>query len=74
MLLILVACLVALSVVIGRSQTARAATPTEYKQLTVPSYEVEKTLNASAKEGWELGQIYKPPDLGPGLVYLVLKK
>ena len=40
----------ALNLVVSRSQTARAAIPTEYKQLTVNTSEVEKTLNASAKD------------------------
>ena len=73
MLLVLVACLVALNVVIGRYQTARAATPTEYKQLFVIPDKMEKTLNDSSREGWELAQIYR---LGPGSsqVCLVLKK
>lgn len=59
MLLVLVACLLILNLVVGRSQTSRAATPTEYKQLLLDAGEVEKTLNASARDGWELAQIYR---------------
>ena len=75
MLLALVAGLLILNLVVGRSQTSRAPTPTEYKQLLVSNGDVEKTLNASAKEGWEPAQIYGAP--GPGnrfQVQLVLKK
>jgi hypothetical protein len=74
MLLALVAGLLILNLVIGRSQISRAATPTEYKQLLVSESDVEKTLNASAKEGWELAQIYRTPNMGSIQVYLVLKK
>ena len=59
MLLVLVAGLLILNLVVGRSQTSRAATPTEYKQLVVEDHDVDKTLNASAKEGWEFAQIYR---------------
>ena len=73
MLLALVAGLLILNLVVGRSQTSRAATPTEYKQLLVGYGDVEKTLNASAKDGWELAQLYRLSS--PSLqVYLVLKK
>ena len=67
MLLALVAGLLILNLVVGRYQISRAATPTEYRQLTVSESDVERTLNASTKEGgWELAQIYKPSSGGGG--------
>ena len=75
MLLAFVAGLLILNLVVGRSQTSRAATPTEYKQIPANVWEIEKTLNASAKDGWELAQIYSPPHYGDSsMVYVILKK